>query len=273
MTTATTSMLQRPEGRIAYDDTGGSGPVVVCIPGMGDLRGEYRFLAPQLAAAGYRVITMDLRGHGESDATFTDYERSTVGDDVVALLEALELRSAHLIGTSLGASAVVWAAAEAPHRVATATLIGPFVRDVETPLVKRLGFRLLLARPWGRRAWIAWYAQLYPGRRPDDLDAYRRRLGANLAEPGRFAAFRAMATTSCRQIEPRLDDLTVPVTVIMGSADPDFDDPDAEARLIAERVDGHVLLVDGAGHYPHAEQPETVGPAILAFLRDAPVAG
>jgi predicted dienelactone hydrolase len=49
-----TSYLARPDGRIGYD-VAGSGPLVVLVPGMGDLRAGYRFLAPALRAAGYRV--------------------------------------------------------------------------------------------------------------------------------------------------------------------------------------------------------------------------
>ena len=59
------AFLQRPEGRIAYDDRG-DGRLVVMVPGLGDVRAEYRFLAPLLVAKGYRVVTMDLRGHGQS---------------------------------------------------------------------------------------------------------------------------------------------------------------------------------------------------------------
>ena len=99
--TSVTHVLSRPGGRLAYDDTG-SGPLVVCVPGMGDLRSEYRLLAPRLEAAGHRVVTLDLRGHGESDATFDDHERTTVGDDVVALLDRLDAGPAHLVGTSFG---------------------------------------------------------------------------------------------------------------------------------------------------------------------------
>mgnify|MGYP001310988106 FL=1 len=61
----TTSFLAHANGRIAYNETG-TGPLVLCVPSMGDVRGEYRFLAPRLAQAGYRVVTMDVRGHGES---------------------------------------------------------------------------------------------------------------------------------------------------------------------------------------------------------------
>lgn len=261
----TTRFLGRPQGRLAYDDQG-QGPLVVCLPGMGDLRAEYRFLVPQLLDAGFRVVTMDLRGHGESDAAFTDHERTTVGDDVVALLTELDAGPAHLIGASFGASAVAWAAAQVPARVASLTLIGPFVRDVPVPALQQLAFRLLLVRPWGLRAWTAWYAKLYPGSPPEDLAAYRQRLRRNLAEPGRFDAFRAMATTSAARVEGRLDEIDAPVLVVMGTADPDFPDPTAEARLIAERLDGEAVLAEGAGHYPHAEQPDVVGPAIVRFL-------
>jgi len=60
-----TEFLDVPGGRIAYDVTG-SGPLVVLPPGIGVRRQAYRFLAPVLAQAGYRVATADLRGHGES---------------------------------------------------------------------------------------------------------------------------------------------------------------------------------------------------------------
>jgi pimeloyl-ACP methyl ester carboxylesterase len=75
-----TSYLARPDGRIGYD-AAGTGPLIVLVPGMGDLRAGYRFLAPALRAAGYRVACTDLRGHGDSDATFPSYgDEETAGD-------------------------------------------------------------------------------------------------------------------------------------------------------------------------------------------------
>jgi len=47
-----TRFVETAGGALAYDDSGGQGPVVLCVPGMGDLRTQYRFLAPRLAAAG-----------------------------------------------------------------------------------------------------------------------------------------------------------------------------------------------------------------------------
>src|SRR5258708_40253451 len=71
-TVTSTRYLEVPGGRLAYDDTG-TGPLVVCLPGLGDLRASYRFLAPRLVAAGYRVVTMDLRGLGEARTRWGGY--------------------------------------------------------------------------------------------------------------------------------------------------------------------------------------------------------
>ncbi len=76
------------------------------VPGLGDLRQEYRFLAPRLLAAGYRVVTMDLRGHGGSSTGWPDYSPAAIGSDIVALLEKLDASDAILVGNSLGGGAV-----------------------------------------------------------------------------------------------------------------------------------------------------------------------
>jgi pimeloyl-ACP methyl ester carboxylesterase len=266
MSTTHPLFLDRPGGRIAYDDTG-DGPLVVCIPGMGDLRSEYRLLVPQLLANGHRVVTMDLRGHGQSDATFDDHERSTAGDDVVALLAHLDAGPAHLVGTSFGASAAVWAAAEAPERVASLTLVGPFVRDLPVPAFQSVMLGLALRRPWGARFWSWWLGtKLFPGATPDDHADHVAAVRRNLSEPGRLEAMAAMARSTCADIDPRLDDLAVPTLVVMGTADPDFPDPAAEAAAIAARVDGEVELVEGSGHYPQVDAPDVTGRAIMRFL-------
>jgi pimeloyl-ACP methyl ester carboxylesterase len=124
---AQTRWLERPEGRIAYDAIG-TGPLVVCVPGMSELRSVYRHTAPALAAAGYQVVTMDLRGHGDSDATFASYDDVAAGGDLLALIEQLG-GPATVIGNSMGAGAAAWAAAERPQLVSGLVLVGAFVRN------------------------------------------------------------------------------------------------------------------------------------------------
>jgi pimeloyl-ACP methyl ester carboxylesterase len=55
--------------------------------------------------------------------------------------------------------------------------------------------------------------------------------------------------------------------VAMGTKDPDWPDPTAEARFIAEKTGGQLALIEGAGHYPQMEMPDQTIPAILKFLR------
>ncbi len=75
----TTEYLDLPDGRLAYERTGDQrGPLVVLSPGMGDLRSTFDGLAARLAADGARVVTTDLRGHGESSTGWPDYSPAAV---------------------------------------------------------------------------------------------------------------------------------------------------------------------------------------------------
>jgi len=58
----------------------------------------------------------------------------------------------------------------------------------------------------------------------------------------------------------------VPALVVMGTRDPDFPDAAAEARWLASVITADSLIIDGAGHYPHAEMPEQVAPEVLTFI-------
>lgn len=262
---AATRYLDRPGGRIAWDIVG-EGPLVVAVPGMGDLRSNFRFLVPALVDGGYRVATMDLRGHGESDTTFDAYDDVAAGSDVLALVEHLG-GPAVVVGNSMGAGAAAWAAAEDPTAVSGLVLLGPFVRNAPVGALKTLLFRVAMLRPWGPRVWDAYLPSLYPGRPPADLDAHRARIRESLRRPGGWAAFAATSHTSHAPVEARLGEVRAAAFVVMGQADPDFADPVAEARWVSERLGAaEPLLVPKAGHYPHAEYPEVVGPAVVAFL-------
>lgn len=265
-----TFFLDRPHGKLAYD-LAGSGPLVVASPGLGDLRQTYRFIVPVLVAAGYRVATVDLRGHGGSSTDWPSYAETAIADDLVALVEHLRAggERALLVGNSYSGAAAVVAAARRPDLMAGLVLSGAFVRTVPQSAMQRVATWVVSNTPLGRRVWTSYVPSLYPGAKPADFPAYHAALKANLAEPGRFAAVAAMARADHDAAQAALPQVTAPTLVVMGTDDPDFPDPVAEARLTVEGLAGpaDVVLAEGAGHYPQAEQPGVVAPALLAFLQ------
>jgi pimeloyl-ACP methyl ester carboxylesterase len=260
-----TSYLSRPEGRVAYD-VDGTGPLVVLVPGMGDLRATYRFVAPMLREAGYRVAAVDLRGHGDSDTTFATYSDIETSGDVVALIEKLG-GPAIVVGNSMGAASAVISAAERPELVKGLVLIGPFVRNASMNAMQRLLLRVAMAPLWAAAAWKSYLPKLYAGRRPEDFDAYRNRVVASLRRPGHAKAFSRTTRVSHDPAAARLNAVTAPTLVVMGEKDPDFPDPKAEAAWIAQTLGGVAVMVPEAGHYPQSQQPEITADAVLQFLR------
>jgi pimeloyl-ACP methyl ester carboxylesterase len=266
-----TLQFRTDDGTIGFDDTGGSGPMVIAVPGMCDLRGEYRYLTPHLTAAGYRVVTADVRGHGASSARWDDYSAHTVAQDILALMTHLGQNRATVIGTSFSAGAALWAEHDAPGRVRAAVLIGPILRDPPKgiPWYVRAVLAVGMGGPWRVRFWLTHWSSLFPSRKPADFAAYRKALGENLREHGRMAALQKMLYLSKSDTEAMLAKTELPVLFVMGTKDADFPDPAAEAEWAAERLGAKLLLVQGAGHYPQTEMPEQVGPAVVTFLRNA----
>jgi pimeloyl-ACP methyl ester carboxylesterase len=261
-----TRYLERDTGRIAYDDSGGNGALIVAIPGMGDLREQYRFLRPRLVRAGYRVITMDVRGHGESSASWPDYSARAVGNDALALIHHLGADKAIILGNSFAAGAALWAAQAEPETVQGIGMLGPILRDLPVDPLTRAVVGIGFAGPWRTWFWMTYWDSLFPLKKPVDHQAYRDRLATNLKEAGRMDALRTMVGLSKSDTEALVGKVTVPVLVVMGSRDPDFKDPIAETAWLAGRSKAQVALVNGAGHYPHVEVPDRVASEIKRFL-------
>jgi len=263
---ASTQYLAVDGGRIAYEDTGGGGPLVVAIPGMGDLRSQYRLLAPVLQRAGYRVVTMDVRGFGETSAHWNDYSAHAVGRDALALVAHLNAGPAVILGNSFAAGSALWAAHDLPPCVTGVVLLGPIVRDQQQSWLAKFTMEAAFAGPWRVWFWMKYWDSLFPSVKPHDHALAKALLARNLREPGRMDALRAMITLSKADTEAIVSDRGLPALIVMGTRDPDFPDAVAETRWLAGRLGAQTLLVGGAGHYPHTEMPDRVAPRVLSFI-------
>jgi len=276
--------LARPEGRVAYTVTG-AGPLVVAVPGMGDLRSTWDDQVGALVSAGYRVAVTDLRGHGDSDTTFRTHGDAATASDVVALLEELLGASpepgarAVLLGNSMGGSAAIIAAAERPDLVRSLALVSPFGREHAEGAKRTVMhgvLRVLLARPWGAWAWAAYYTNLNKGHHAERLPAHAAAIRASMHGPGHLRSFRDLALQlDHHEVDPAIAALTaspVPTVTLVGALDPDFPDAAAEAAWLGSALGGTVVVVPDAGHYAQHQAPDTVTGAVLDLLRslDAP---
>ena len=258
--------LESAGGKIAYEDSHSEGLLVVLMPPMGSLRSVYRFLTPTLVSAGYRVLVPDLRGHGDSTTRWGDYSIRAHGRDLLALIRHVQAGPAFVVGNSFTGGVAVWAAVEAPDLVRGIALVGAFVRKVKVnPLMGAL-VRVMFAGPWGPAAWMSYYPKMYPTRRPDDFDAHVAETKRNMKETGRFSAFKKIAAAPKTDSEHRLPSVRVPALVVMGTADPDFPDAEAEASFQAEILHAKKVMIEGAGHHPQADSPEEFASALIEFM-------
>jgi pimeloyl-ACP methyl ester carboxylesterase len=265
-TDAQTRFLAVDGGRIAYDDAGGNGPLILAIPGMGDLRSEYRLLRRALQNAGYRVITMDVRGFGQTTARWNDYSAHAVGRDALALLDHVNAGPAIILGNSFAAGSALWAAHDAPARVRGVVLLGPIVRDQKSSWFAKLALNIGFAGPWRVWFWTTYWDSLFPSSKPADQAQVKAALARNLRETGRMAALHSMIGLSKADTAGIVQQNRVPALIVMGSRDPDFEDATAEARWLAGQLGAESLIVEGAGHYPHTEMPDRVAPKLLSFI-------
>lgn len=264
----TTQQLDLADGSIAFDDSGGSGPLVVMLPGAGDVRDEYRFVAPELVESGTRVVAADLRGHGDSTADWPAYGMAESAADLVALLDHLDAGPATVVATSFAPAAALWAAADRPDLIGRLVLISAHLEAA--PIWQSLPLGLMLRGPFAGKLWAGQFRKWHPAAPPADLEEHATALIAMMADPGRRRAVRETLTAHRNGLAARIAQMDVPTLVVMGGADSHFKDPAAEGASIAADTGGKVLVVPDAGHYPHVEFPGQVSSAIAEFLAATP---
>lgn len=227
------------------------GPGVICLPGMGDIRSVYRYVSEPLVSRGYRVVLVDLPGLGESEAG-AEPSQVDIAHLVVDIAEGLASPSIVIAHSYTPDSALL--ASQMTRSIVGVLAIGPWAITPELDPLMRSVSRIVGRTPW---LWGWFYRSLHK-RPPIDLKDHVRAIRTSLRRAGGTSTLQRMVLGVGKDATDRRKLTTVPVGVVMGSADPDFKDPLAEAEAFAQGLDATITLSDGSGHYPHTEDPETV---------------
>jgi pimeloyl-ACP methyl ester carboxylesterase len=256
-----------------WEQAGDGAPLVLIHAGIADRRmwdSQMAAFAPH-----YRVTRFDARGFGRSEFGAGPFSFRA---DVIALLDALGINRAHLVGISFGGSTALEVALDYPDRVRSLVIGASSPRGIVDhaelhPLWEEVD-RLVAdgkideANELEARMWVDG-----PIRAPDAVDPAIRTLVLAMNRP----LLAAPEQPSQDQLDPpaaeRLDQIRVPVLVLAG----EYDQPSCISgpKLLADRLpDAEFQMVPGAAHLLNMEQPDTFNTAVLGFLRrqDAPSA-
>ncbi len=165
----------------------------------------------------------------------------------------------------MGAGAAVWAAAERPDLITGIALLGPFVRQTPINPVLAWTFKIAMSGPWAPAVWHSYLPSLSPHHKPTDFAQHRDAIRASMRRPGHAKSFTATTRTNHAPAETGSRSATAG-TRHDGNRRPRLHRSHRRARWITEHLsDADQLLVEDAGHYPHAEAPGMVNPALISF--------
>lgn len=246
-----------------YYEVSGRGQPLVFIHGLGSSTRDWD--AQTTAFAGdYRVITFDLRGHGQSDKPAGPYTMPLFAADLAGLLASLGIDSAHLVGISLGGGVALQCALDAPGLVRTLTIVnsGPSLGGSPEHAQQEIDRRVGIVQQHGMRAMGA---ALGPGLFPQpEHAALRAAFAERWADNDPQAYIAATRALLGWDVTDRLDTLRCPTLIV--AADQDYT-PVAAKEAYAKRLpDAQLVVIPDSHHALPIERPEAFNSILAAFL-------
>jgi pimeloyl-ACP methyl ester carboxylesterase len=287
---ATESIVLHHENLSFSAQSIGSGPLVLCLHGFPDNAGSFREQLPILADAGYRAVSVTLRGYEPgSQPLDKDYSLDTIAGDVIGFVRELSASPAHLIGHDWGAAITYVAGARAPELFTSLTTMavphsGRFLNDmIKHPRQLRLSWYMFFFQLRGiaeravarndfrfiRRLWRDWSpGWAFPEDVFQDVITTLRQPGVTTAALAYYRAAMAPSTFTPSARAAARFQVPVPTLAITGERDGCIDSNIFQQMMLAEDFPAglQVEQILAAGHFPHQEQPASVNKLILDWI-------
>jgi 3-oxoadipate enol-lactonase len=261
-------MLLPLAGRRLYYDLVGPehAPVLVITHSLASDSGMWSEQLPALLQAGWRVLRLDMRGHGGSDPVAGDYTMSALAGDVAAALDALSLPRVHYLGLSIGGMIGQAFALEHGGRLISAMWCDTLPASPKSDAhlweermntVRRAGS----VEPLADATMERWFTDAFKPQKPRRWKEIRDTIAATtpLGYLGCSAAIMDF------DFAARLPALRVPCLVVCGADDPGT--PASENRRIADLVPGaRYEEIADARHFPNVERPDSFNRILLGWL-------
>lgn len=263
MSSATQGRLPVGDAELHYE-VAGTGDAVVLLHGLGSSTRDWE---PQVAELSkhFRVVSLDLRGHGRSDKSTGPYSIAGFAVDVAALVDHLGIAPAHICGISLGGMVAFQLAADFPALVRTLAIINSGPAFPGRTLKGRLTLlsRFAVIRIKGLAALGPIIAgRLFP--KPEQAPL-RETFTRRFAENDRRAYEHTMRAIGNFDVSDRLDHIRCPVLVL--ASDRDYTPVSAKEAYVGRLADARLVVVHDSGHASPMDQPHRVNEALLAFWR------
>jgi 3-oxoadipate enol-lactonase len=254
---------------IAYDLMGPeSGPVVCFTHSLASDGGMWAEQVPALLAAGFRVLRVDMRGHGGSDPVAGDYTMEQLAADTAAVVDALGFRQVHYIGLSIGGMQGQAFALNHGAKLKSMMLCDTMPQSPAAPEAKAAwSARVKMVREANSVAPLAdatmdrWFTDAFKPRKPGRWKEIRDTVAATT--PQGFLG--CAAAIQNFDFLARLPSIKVPTLVVCGADDPGT--PPAANKKIAELIPhGRYEEIPNARHFPNVEHPEVFNRIMMGWL-------
>jgi 3-oxoadipate enol-lactonase len=245
-----------------YTDDG-EGDVVLLIHGLGSSSADWELQLPVLTSR-YRVIAVDLRGHGESSKPAGPYSLAMFAGDAAALIEALAIGPCHVVGLSLGGMTALELAATRPELVKSGVVVNSGPDFIPRTLKERamVWQRLTLARTVG----LSKLGRIVADRTlPDEDQAeLRERVAAVLADNDKAAYVASMKAIVGWSVVDRLGQITSPMLIV--ASELDYTPVASKQPIVDSALDASLVVVSGARHLLPVEKPDEFNEILTTFL-------